>query len=82
MGGGGHAETQGFAMVFEGSQGQPVRMCGMHDLSGYLIGHITKYLLFCGIVASIYAHAAQWVFSAARRAPRGRCSENACSHTR
>ena len=43
--------------------------------------HITQYLLFPMIIGSIYAHAAQWVFSTARRAPRGRCSENACSHT-
>ena len=46
---GGHAETQGFPMVFGGSRGQPVRMCGMHELTEDLLGHvIVSHLIWVG----------------------------------
>jgi hypothetical protein len=34
-------------MVFEGSQGQPVCMCGMHDSTHYLMGKLIKRHLIC-----------------------------------
>ena len=37
---GGHAETQGFPMFFEGSQGQPVRLCGMLDFTCHLMSKV------------------------------------------
>ena len=43
--------------------------------------HITQSMVILLFSVSIYAHSAQGSFSTTRRAPRGRCFENACSQT-
>ena len=52
---GGHAETQGFPIVFEGSQGQPVRMRGMLDFTIDLMGKLIEHRLICDGFPSTYS---------------------------